>query len=241
MMMMMYLFTTVPHPHGHWQLQELLGNHEDLIYFWDHWCTQVGDLQLLLEGVSVNDLRTIYHHTPGSIDALYRICLERSRAASHVRKASAECEKCREDSCKLDSRLRPYVGRPTVIEMYRSQLDKSSTDLKDASTKLKACECVSHVCLCSCSKSVKMRRLDKDVHSEGFMIDAESMKENGWCATMCKDTVLVTPQSNQAWDTIWLLNCKLFDVMRFVKMSKLWGCCPWFYVRPMSSVRAFKT
>ena len=21
----MYLFTTVPHPHGHWQLQELLG------------------------------------------------------------------------------------------------------------------------------------------------------------------------------------------------------------------------
>ena len=23
---MMYLFTTVPHPHGHWQLQELLGN-----------------------------------------------------------------------------------------------------------------------------------------------------------------------------------------------------------------------
>ena len=25
-MMMMYLFTTVPHPHGHWQLQELLGN-----------------------------------------------------------------------------------------------------------------------------------------------------------------------------------------------------------------------
>ena len=26
MMMMMYLFTTVPHPHGHWQLQELLGN-----------------------------------------------------------------------------------------------------------------------------------------------------------------------------------------------------------------------
>ena len=25
--MMMYLFTTVPHPHGHWQLQELLGNH----------------------------------------------------------------------------------------------------------------------------------------------------------------------------------------------------------------------
>ena len=24
---MMYLFTTVPHPHGHWQLQELLGNH----------------------------------------------------------------------------------------------------------------------------------------------------------------------------------------------------------------------
>ena len=22
----MYLFTTVPHPHGHWQLQELLGN-----------------------------------------------------------------------------------------------------------------------------------------------------------------------------------------------------------------------
>ena len=24
--MMMYLFTTVPHPHGHWQLQELLGN-----------------------------------------------------------------------------------------------------------------------------------------------------------------------------------------------------------------------
>ena len=27
MMMIMYLFTTVPHPHGHWQLQELLGNH----------------------------------------------------------------------------------------------------------------------------------------------------------------------------------------------------------------------
>ena len=26
-MYMMYLFTTVPHPHGHWQLQELLGNH----------------------------------------------------------------------------------------------------------------------------------------------------------------------------------------------------------------------
>ena len=24
--MMMYLFTTVPDPHGHWQLQELLGN-----------------------------------------------------------------------------------------------------------------------------------------------------------------------------------------------------------------------
>ena len=24
--MMMYLLTTVPHPHGHWQLQELLGN-----------------------------------------------------------------------------------------------------------------------------------------------------------------------------------------------------------------------
>ena len=24
---MMYLFTTVPHPHGHWQLQDLLGNH----------------------------------------------------------------------------------------------------------------------------------------------------------------------------------------------------------------------
>ena len=23
---LMYLFTTVPHPHGHWQLQELLGN-----------------------------------------------------------------------------------------------------------------------------------------------------------------------------------------------------------------------
>ena len=23
---MMYLATTVPHPHGHWQLQELLGN-----------------------------------------------------------------------------------------------------------------------------------------------------------------------------------------------------------------------
>ena len=23
---MMYPFTTVPHPHGHWQLQELLGN-----------------------------------------------------------------------------------------------------------------------------------------------------------------------------------------------------------------------
>ena len=22
----MYLFTTVPYPHGHWQLQELLGN-----------------------------------------------------------------------------------------------------------------------------------------------------------------------------------------------------------------------
>ena len=22
----LYLFTTVPHPHGHWQLQELLGN-----------------------------------------------------------------------------------------------------------------------------------------------------------------------------------------------------------------------
>ena len=22
----MYRFTTVPHPHGHWQLQELLGN-----------------------------------------------------------------------------------------------------------------------------------------------------------------------------------------------------------------------
>ena len=26
LMMLMYLFTTVPHPHGHWQLQELLGN-----------------------------------------------------------------------------------------------------------------------------------------------------------------------------------------------------------------------
>ena len=25
-MMMMYLFTTVQHPHGHWQLRELLGN-----------------------------------------------------------------------------------------------------------------------------------------------------------------------------------------------------------------------
>ena len=24
--MMMYLFTTVPHPHGHWQPQELFGN-----------------------------------------------------------------------------------------------------------------------------------------------------------------------------------------------------------------------
>ena len=24
---MMYLFTIVPHPHGHWQLQELRGNH----------------------------------------------------------------------------------------------------------------------------------------------------------------------------------------------------------------------
>ena len=23
----MYLLTTLPHPHGHWQLQELLGNH----------------------------------------------------------------------------------------------------------------------------------------------------------------------------------------------------------------------
>ena len=50
-MMMMYLFTTVPHPHGHWQLQELLGNQEqyynwvapdqwfclqnEIIYFWD--------------------------------------------------------------------------------------------------------------------------------------------------------------------------------------------------------------
>ena len=28
----MYLFTTVPHPHGHWQLQELLGNAEQ-----DNW------------------------------------------------------------------------------------------------------------------------------------------------------------------------------------------------------------
>ena len=29
----MYLFTTVPHPHGHWQLQELLGNiHFDRIF-----------------------------------------------------------------------------------------------------------------------------------------------------------------------------------------------------------------
>ena len=27
----MYLLTTVPHPHGHWQLQELLGNH--IMYF----------------------------------------------------------------------------------------------------------------------------------------------------------------------------------------------------------------
>ena len=26
----MYLFPTVPHPHGHWQLQELLGNLNDL-------------------------------------------------------------------------------------------------------------------------------------------------------------------------------------------------------------------
>ena len=24
---MMHLFTTVPHPHGHWPLQELLGKH----------------------------------------------------------------------------------------------------------------------------------------------------------------------------------------------------------------------
>ena len=31
---MMYLFTTVPHPHGHWQLQELLGNHIE-INIWD--------------------------------------------------------------------------------------------------------------------------------------------------------------------------------------------------------------
>ena len=27
---MMYRITTVPHPHGHWQLQELLGNHSIL-------------------------------------------------------------------------------------------------------------------------------------------------------------------------------------------------------------------
>ena len=26
----MYLFTTVPHPHGHWQLQELLGNNTNI-------------------------------------------------------------------------------------------------------------------------------------------------------------------------------------------------------------------
>ena len=29
-MTLMYLFTTVPHPHGHWQLQELLGNREHM-------------------------------------------------------------------------------------------------------------------------------------------------------------------------------------------------------------------
>ena len=34
MMMMMYLFTTVTHPHGHWQLQELFGNH----YVWESLC-----------------------------------------------------------------------------------------------------------------------------------------------------------------------------------------------------------
>ena len=27
----MYLFTTEPHPHGHWQLQELLGNRNTLV------------------------------------------------------------------------------------------------------------------------------------------------------------------------------------------------------------------
>ena len=32
MMMMLYLFTTVPHPHGHWQLQEILGD-ADVIYY----------------------------------------------------------------------------------------------------------------------------------------------------------------------------------------------------------------
>ena len=34
MMMTMYLFTTVPHPHGHWQLQELLGNNVHVFYAW---------------------------------------------------------------------------------------------------------------------------------------------------------------------------------------------------------------
>ena len=31
-MMILYLFTTVPHPHGHWQLQELLGKSDTCTY-----------------------------------------------------------------------------------------------------------------------------------------------------------------------------------------------------------------
>ena len=27
----MYMFTTLPHPHGHWQIQELLGNYCDVV------------------------------------------------------------------------------------------------------------------------------------------------------------------------------------------------------------------
>ena len=35
MLVCMYLFTTLPHPQGHWQLQELLGNqchHQNLLF-----------------------------------------------------------------------------------------------------------------------------------------------------------------------------------------------------------------
>ena len=70
-MMMMYLFTTVPHPHGHWQLQELLGNQcyhyhylrlayleiWNLIYdIWYMMCDMIFDIWYLLYDVRYDGL-----------------------------------------------------------------------------------------------------------------------------------------------------------------------------------------